>query len=253
MKNKNKGKENIIGKIIYGFALFMPLLTILFTSLYTTFNKNAYQSYYGETINESQKQALTNNSQLINNPDIVYMENNYFLNTTLSGTLTYTNVHFETGTLTNQTEENIAFINNSNRLYFYRGTSIIFYNDTNNTSLVATGNGIVLSFNNITSTPQSDIYPAFYKWNYNKYSYLDNSFEYGIYKTENSNLYSWSKNTAIYSVLETTCQTLGIETTFIPFIFAYWLLISIIYILYDIALIGIHIVHKKIHGLEESI
>ena len=67
MKNKDlkKGKESTIGKIIYGFLLFMPLLAILSTCLYAIFNKNAYQSYDKQEGVKFQK--LTSNTGLIVN------------------------------------------------------------------------------------------------------------------------------------------------------------------------------------------
>ena len=40
-KCKHKGQETTIGKIIYGFLLFLPLVAIGVTTLVSTFNMNA--------------------------------------------------------------------------------------------------------------------------------------------------------------------------------------------------------------------
>ena len=68
MKSRNKDckktHESLIGKIIYGFLLFMPLLAIATTSLYAIFNKNAYQSYADYT--DTQITEVSLNTPLIN-------------------------------------------------------------------------------------------------------------------------------------------------------------------------------------------
>lgn len=248
------GKENIIGKIIYAFLMFIPLLAIGVTCLYVIFNKNAYQSYYGQNINQYQNINLQNNSQLIDNDNDLYMENSYFVNTTLSGTITYQDVSVESGNFANPTEENMQIIANSNRLYFYRGTSITFYNDNNQTSFVMTSmSGVILKFTNIQSTPNQVIAPAFYYIQYEDVSYVSEAFYYSIDKIQKSPLFNWSSNTTTYSVLQLTCTTLGITPQFIPMLLSYWLMMSLMYLLYDIALLIVHMAHNRIHDIESSI
>ena len=90
-KCKNKG-ESTIGKIIYGFLLFMPLLAILSTILYTTFNKNAYQSFANN--NESQYQVIQVN-QLVVNEQYHFNNNNYTPpSSAYAGNLMMTNFEF---------------------------------------------------------------------------------------------------------------------------------------------------------------
>ena len=60
-------------------------------------------------------------------------------------------------------------------------------------------------------------------------------------------------NSVVYNTLETTCNQLSITTTFIPMLLAYWLIISVIYFLYDIALLLIWSAHDKIHELRDSL
>ena len=88
---------------------------------------------------------------------------------------------------------------------------------------------------------------------YNKYSYLDDAFMYGLYKTEESQYFNWAKNTALYTGVNEFTNALGITTTYIPFLMTYWLLISVVYLIYDIALMMLHMAHNKIHQLEGSI
>ena len=82
---------------------------------------------------------------------------------------------------------------------------------------------------------------------------LSEVFYYAIDRTENSNLFNWSKNNDIYNIMHGACNTLSITNTFIPMLMTYWLLISVIYFLYDIGLMIIIVVHRKIHELQDSI
>ena len=249
-KESKKGQESAIGKIIYGFLLFAPFLSILTTSMYVIFNKNAYQSYYGQEINEKQEVQITSNNQI--QFDETY---NYYselaLNQTYSGNIYYSSCKYISSS-TVQTQENIDFINNSVRVYFYRGTSQTFY-DSENNSLLVTGQATVQLNGIIQQGISSSAYQVLKKIEYNKYSYLDNAFDYGMYKTEQNNVFNWAKNTGTYTVLQNTCIQLGITNTFTPMLMAYWLLISVIYFIFDIALILIWMVHNKIHELQESI
>ena len=45
-------KSRNIFNWLFGFLTFLPMLAVGVTSLYTVFNKNAYQSYYGTRENE---------------------------------------------------------------------------------------------------------------------------------------------------------------------------------------------------------
>ena len=90
MKDKKvkHGKENTIGKIIYGFLLFMPLLAIGITCAYVIFNKNAYQSYdKSNVINET---SVSNSNMLLNN--YYYQANIFtFIDETSFGSIVYIN------------------------------------------------------------------------------------------------------------------------------------------------------------------
>lgn len=250
-KEKTKIHENIIGKIIYGFLLFAPLLMILTTSCYAIFNKNAFESYYGSTINESINvdvayTELKNNNVYYLQPEAINTETSY----TYFEVYIYEAKNMNTGTVYSG--------DTYNRIRVFKGTNTQIYTqimriDAGNSIIITSNITIQFTFNapsqNGTITQFIDIW----KVEHNKYSYLDNNFDYGIYKTEQSQYFNWSKNTALYTGLKTTCQSLGIENTFTPMLMAYWLLISIIYFIFDIGLIMVHIVHRKIHEFTESI
>lgn len=250
MKNRNKDKkphESIIGKIIYGFLLFMPLLAIGVTCAYAIFNKNAYKSYAGETLNQSEYKNISVNDMEIgkdyylitpsNETYTIVSDNTQFIvsNVTINDTLKDVNqirfyVNTNNTTLTIQGIGNEGFIYQSNQTNVLKFT----FNGVNNTNYVSQINTILYNKVYIEST------------------YISEVFYYSIDKLQQSPLFNWAENSLIYTGMTKTCNALNITTPFIPLLMTYWLIISVIYILYDIILVILHIFHKKIHQLEDS-
>lgn len=260
MKSRNKEHkphENIIGKIIYGFLLFMPLLAIGVTCAYAIFNKNAYQSYSGE--NNTSETYIEDASQLrLNNGEYTYvrLQNNninsntnydvYFIcndfeviesSSTINEIAVKFNVQsFSTNiilTLYNSSSQQIVSLNSSTATLNFKCVITGISNITNTNSLLA-------------------VNKLFYTITDNNYRFIDNVFYYSIDKVQQSPLFNWAEDSAIYTGMTATCNALNITTTFIPLLMTYWLIISVIYILYDIILVILHIFHKKIHQLEDS-
>lgn len=263
IKNDNKQKkhkgENIIGKIIYGFLLFAPLLNILFTTLYGTFNKNAYRSYSGEAIGEKQYTYLTT-QDTIDTTTRYYLDLNRYTQPPQNSQMYIENVIVENqGQLSNANVTNLESYPQY-RVVSYTGQNKIEYYGIQNASSTWLFSGnpttekYTISFNIVNITSGPDWWkPLLYTVNATSLTYIDNAMELGIYKTEQSNLYNWSKETGTYTVLENTCNLLGITNTFTPMLLAYWLIISVIYFIYDIALILVWMVHKKIHELTDAL
>lgn len=246
------GKENTIGKIIYGFLLFMPLLAIATTCAYVIFNKNAYHSYYGETINDYQNVRVDFDNLEENETyhiDIDYIDNSNSLSQTtfyvsyiknLSADLEYDMTIYN----------RLRFFKNANTNQVYTQLNRI----DGGSSLTITTN-VTIEFTYISTQYIGTISPYLniYQVQYEKLTYLSSSFYYAINEVENSALFNWSYNTATYNVLETTCNTLGITNNFVPMMLSYWLMISLMYLLYDIALLVVHMAHNRIHDIESSI
>lgn len=250
MKNKNQDKkphESIIGKIIYGFLLFMPLLAIGVTCSYAIFNKNAYQSYYGETINE--ENFITIDKNKLTSENTYYFISNPIAQTETTSVTIYVNDL----TRNNQslpTCNNIRFVyqNNVNYIFYYNDGTYLGENNLNTSS-------INVKFDFVYSTQiinLNSVYNKFYYLEYKELSFVSEVFYYSIDKVQQSPLFNWAEKSAIYTGMTTTCNALNITTPFIPLLMTYWLIISVIYILYDIILVILHIFHKKIHQLEDS-
>lgn len=235
MKNRNlkKGEESIIGKIIYEFLLFMPLIAIFVTCGYAMFNKNAYQS----------QNLQPNYTQIKSNDDLVLNKTYHFSNVSPVNTynITVSNISNLVGYSYNNLE-------NINRIRLYSSGLVEFSQDT--TQLFSTNNIINFDFNLISFYRENEVYKVLY--NIENNTLLD-TFYYSVEKVEQSNLFNWAQNSIIYTGIANTCTQLSITNTFIPLLLAYWLIISVIYILYDIILMLLIILHNKVHQLQDSL
>lgn len=250
-KNKEHKKgESTIGKIIYGFLLFMPLFAIGVTCGYAMFNKNAYQSYADEKENQYIKLSEVTEYPLY---DVNFNLSNG-INYTSSTRFQVSDVKYNFGNLT---QTLIDSLESTSYLQIWRDVNL----NTNyctwqnaNTNISALSNSLNITFT-LNQQP-----PIGNSTDYDMYFYssitnnkLDNVFYYAVDKVTENPLFSWSQNSIIYTTLNNTCNTLSITTPFIPLILAYWLIISIIYFLYDIALMLIWLLHDKIHEMRDSL
>lgn len=269
-KSKSKSHETNIGKIIYGFLLFMPLIAIAVTCGYVMFNKNAYQS------NNANYEIA---EQKVNSADQLQINNNYTFNPktfydavgndyVTIGRFKYTtiNVNWNDILPENQQLSNADLVRINNFSYYKAGNAYglrLQENDTN----IKTFQQLYAPYR-INQTIYFDIVENM-NINYGSYTRVYNTnslyriimaktslqdiFYDSISKVESSNLFNWATNSIVYTTLTATCTALSINNTFIPLLLSYWLIISIIYILYDIALVMLIIFHRKVHELQECI
>ena len=63
---------------LYASVMLMPICAIGVKCLYTTFNPNAKDSYYGETINQVNYTNVDQNNFQVNNKYQLLLNENYF-------------------------------------------------------------------------------------------------------------------------------------------------------------------------------
>lgn len=247
-KEKRKGQESTIGKIIYSFLLFMPILAVGVACLYVVFNKNAYQSY--TQTEQPQIVTITSNKQIV--PGQTY----YFRpNTTNGGNQVIYHLSNISITLPNPNPgyktNNISFIYSSGRGAFrYFDDNNNQVGETNwetfNQEFHATVDSIYLreTTNNLNATVETfkDVTQK-----------LDNVFYIQLERLESSTLFNWTKDTGTYTVIHNTTTALGITNTYMPMLLTYWMIVSVIYFIYDIGLMLVWVMHRKIHELQEEI
>ena len=254
-----KGKESTIGKIIYGFLMFMPLLAIGFTCLYAVFNNNARDSFNG-TIQYKETTQVQQND--------VFSGRNYYSLTklesySLAKTYNITNlvIRRDNQIIFNSQDYNYNYFAIKSGGYQY---DIVAqetqYVDSEPTivQLLRIGTYQQNYFINtlIMNSPKFEgraLINTLYFDTYYVNTKLNDVFYYGVDSVEKSTLFNWATNSSLYNVIHNTCTDLSITTTFVPLLLTYWLIISLIYFIYDIILIILNILHRKIHELQDSI
>ena len=245
---------NCLKVILFSLVMLAPIGSIAVKCLYTICNKNAYKSYYGETINEvtynhtNYEDLVLNNTYQINPINIGTQQNEMGSS---SYRITFTNAKL----LNNNTD-----ISSATSFSVYSTNSGITYInlfDNNNEQVLSinSNNNYILQYDLVSKNLIGTSITLFNLLNnnlltYNKYSYLDNVFEYSINNIETNNLYNWTQNTGIYTGVSAMCTGMGITVNAIPIILTYWFLITAIYIIVDIVLWGFtaitHILQKKL-------
>lgn len=229
-----KGKT--LMSILYAVILSFPMISILSRVIYVQSNKNAYQSYYGETINEKietqiQYDELQNNeTYLFSNP----IATNNDVNDV--GYMYVDNVKNMNGFLNNIDLSQVAKI----RFYKTANYNTLQFYDINETTQIGSFgiNNIQAQFTFVFKG-YSENYNGyqyanyFYKVSYNKYSYLDNVFDYSVSKLVDEqnfgqlNFFQWFGNLFLNDT-----QSNMLYVRFVNWYLNYALLVSLMQILF---------------------
>lgn len=239
-----KSKESTIGKIIYGFLLFLPLMAIGVTCAYAIFNKNAYQSkqYLGVT----NALTITNSNQFVENTEYVieYVDNGITSNS-LVYSFSKSTIPYDELNLPNLNYNGFQIIGEHGMIFANEENQFIYRNNIWGNELKSF-TAILTSF----TSPVTNF--KIVKYTYSSYT-LDNVLYYSIDKLQESNLFNWAQDSIIYTGMTEFTTSLSITNTFIPLLLTYWLIISLVYFIYDIVLIIFNVLHRKIHELQNNI
>ena len=266
---KRKGQESTIGKIIYGFLLFAPLIAILTGCLISTFNiatKEETEIHYRYETNE-----VNSNDDLIVGNIYRFTTDDYFISTNSSefgllflsledcnfdeGDNVFSEIYFSD---INHNYNGVIGYFSSSTIDFYQGYDAYVSYSITQQMLKLSSIVIIETLDNLNN----NFYQNFTKLE-NQYIPIDyvethnvsaeDVFYRSVDKVVQSPLFNWATNSIIYTTTASTCNALSITTPFVPLLLSYWLIISVIYYLYDIALMLVWILHRKIHELQESI
>lgn len=230
----NHSLTDLLKILLFTILMLAPVGMVASRCLYVIANKNAYQSY---------SEVETSTTSIKNDGDA--------LNVGLQYTFAYTTGYTNTGDNTYYVQNGKSNIRD---LYFENETWTIdrveLYTNNNQTRLIAydTNNQSHNKFNWQETSPNFYIilgqarnmptgtrYYNVYQISYT-YSKLDNVFEYSISQLEESNLFNWTKNTAIFSGIDAMNSQLSINSPAISIILTYWLILTCIYVIIDIVL-----------------
>lgn len=236
--------------------MLMPIFAIGVKCLYTTFNPNAKDSYYGETINDStqtnyQPQNLSLNKEY-------YLTNVLLPNNDYPSMVSSSNL-FSVILLETDNPNLEPFLNVGSYMRFYRGTgnvgsntqySVYFSNNVNfdnsvtyGISTTYTNKLLINSYTwNISTTYE---FEPFYTIEYNDYSYIDNVFYYSVVQINNEPLFSWAQSSFLSQPLLFITNFFGVPSTSpILTILCYWFSISVIWLVFDAVMYFPLLIHR---------
>ena len=218
--------------------MLAPMIAIGVKCAYVVCNRNAYLNYSGRQFDEY-THIEPSNLQL--NTEY-HWSNSLIPNTSYTGQPTdifMTGVNNVIGTTSNLTNATRLRVYRSGTTYMY----LAFYNGDTSLAYV-NGQTTALSFDftltGLTNAGPNDSISAF---NYiytidNAYgNYLDNVFYSAVNDMNDSTLFNWAENTAIYSGINAMNTGFGLTNNTISLLLAYWSILTAIYIVFDIIIV----------------
>ena len=227
----NHSLTDLLKILIFAILMLAPIGAVATRCMYVICNKNAYQSYYGETINEEIDTTIQPNEMVTNTEylmttntttydfvsNYIYITCNYLYN--YNNDTEYTD--FDMIQINGNTANYLALYNNGNYVRAWQLNATTIYK---------------FKFLYNGGTRIDTIPYTIQKQEFNKNSYLDNVFEYSVNELENSQLFNWTENTAVYTGVKAMTTQLQITGNVIPILITYWFLLTIIYVIIDIVL-----------------
>lgn len=244
----------ILKVLLFALLMLAPIFSVASRCLYVICNKNAYQSYANEYVEE--KVDVNNVGEFIIG-NVYTFDNSVYA----TGSISYVSMELIDITTTNTSISTIINSINELKQYYYRFSLFVsgdyfdfaFYsNDTNNAPNRFIGHGVAFTFTYkylgvngnlegiLNNTKQIKEL---------KNNTLDNVFTYSVNEMENDQLFNWTKNTAIYTGINTMTTGIGINQEAIPILLTYWFLLTVIYVIVDIIIntftLLTHFIQKK--------
>lgn len=239
--------KNKFAKWIEWLLDLLPLFAVLFSCLYVTFNSNAFESYYGETVNEEIK-TYYDTDDLVEN-------NHYYLQTTIATNKNTETYHETRMYVTNLVCDGVSYptvewiryyyTNNYNTLQLMNAQSVTQLNieRVNTTALLE------FDFLGFTGDNYFEMLNGmYYTVSYNNYSYLNNSFTYAL--SQFNDLGFDKLNFINFFTGLFLNGTSNVYTTFINGYLNYFLLVECTYVLPMVLYWFIHLGERLISKLE---
>ena len=251
--------KNFMG-LIYSVLVALPLFAVLGRVIYTQSNNNAYQSYYGDTINDYELSEIDNLVGYTTN-DYVFF-NNKQITDNGSFNIYVSNYHLlERGNLPNDSV-NILNSHSTYRIYFNLDSNNLLYseyyylNDNNSYSwcinIRPSQYNYKCYFNLNSVVPISTsttLIESFYLINFDNYSFLDNAFEYSLstFVDENDfgklNFFSW-----FYDLFLSNTSRNNLYIHFVNWYMNYALLVSLTFVLFLVLMWFVSFVRKLLEN-----
>lgn len=233
---------------LYAFLMFLPVFAVMVCCGYVVFNKNAKDSYYGETIN--QEEIVTPDTVNNSTRYLLYWDNLTNYTESPAPRIYVSNFDIENiGSISQSIYDTImgfkdniegmvitAYNGNPNIQFFGEGTSTVNLTSTN----------WVFSFNYVGKLNNFDINNLRYV-EYNRDSFLSEVFYYSLNEVYEMPVFSWAKTSFLALPITYITGLFGMASTnIVNYYLSYWLAISIVYLVFDLVIYVPLLVHRWI-------
>lgn len=230
--------------IIFAVLMMAPFFSILTRCLYVSCNKNAKDSYYGDTINSYEDKTITSFEQIVIGQTYKFTSssNTEVINANQTKRIYFTDLNILSYSTNLQTWYDNMYLAEAFTTTYYDGHSYIapIINNVIQPSLDMYSYNCIFTF-----TLSNILTPTGYTYNelwdnylsiriYNNYSFLDNAFDYSISQLAESPTFNWTKQTATYDVFNNMLTGLTIQNGILPLLLTYWMMLIVVYIIVDI-------------------
>lgn len=234
---------------LYAILMLLPVFFIGSRCFYVILNKNAKDSYYGETINERIDTYYTF--------DELELNDTYNLNTPIITSFNEVgNSNEDLIAVENVILNGVEYSNAKKaRLYYTNVYATLYLWDNSNqvvtaVSLTQQTNTFVFTYMGKITT-SVDYWSMFdnyyYTISYNEYSYLDNAFEYSINSLNEVQLFSWAQTSFLSAPMVYITGLFGMPSNSpVITLLSYWLSISIVWLVFDLVMYIPLLVHRWI-------
>lgn len=249
----------ILKVLLFALLMLAPIFSVASRCLYVICNKNAYQSYSGQTsynINYKYESDNLEDGAIVGHIYQLNLSNEDLTDTGFEMDFTLISGFID---LNGRLEINDNYIDDFE--IFPNISYGIYENNLNYTNIFYSS----VHFGNITCDNAviellycNDIaehYLSYTDYNeianveINNEGTLDNVFTYSVNEMKNDQLFNWTQNTAIYTGINTMTTGIGITQETIPILLTYWFLLTIIYVIVDIIIntftLLTHFIQKK--------
>lgn len=227
---------------LYAVLMLLPVFAIGVTCAYAIFNKNAYKSYAGETLNQSEYKNISVNDMEIGK--------DYYL--ILPNSQTYTkqqeNTQFNVSNVTLNNE-----LKDINQLRFYvniNSTTLTIQGIGNNSFIIQSNQTHTLKFTFNGSNNNyydNEINTILYQKTYVQSTYISEVFYYSIDKVQQSPLFNWAYDSFLGAPIVYITGLFGVPNNHISvMLMSYWLAISVIWLVFDMVMYVPLLVHRWI-------
>lgn len=218
---------------LYAVVMLLPVFAIGVTCGYAMFNKNAYQSYAGEHIN--------NSTQIDTTIEDMEQDKTYYIKVeAINVESSLSNVTLRAINIKNLSSGTDYDNTIYNRVRFFKGTNTQIYTqilrvDSGTAVTITSNSTIQFDYIATENTGTIEQYLSFYYLEYEKLSFVSEVFYYSVDRVTQSNMFSWAYDSFLVTPFAYIVNLFSMPINSpVVMLLSYWLTISVIWLVFDL-------------------